>query len=612
MLLQMLLDFPTLNREKTDLMNREQVNHFIENRFAVPGDEGPDKVMEIADSVRKYIKPNMSLYFGFFHSRAYALAYEIARQFWGQKPNFDLIAAGILEFGVILLQGGLVKKMIAAFGGNTYPYPSPNKVIQRALQNREVTIENWTNLTIPLRLMCGALNLPFMATNSLSGSGIVDGNEQGYRKIHNPFEPETEAGIVSPLNPDIAIVHGFAADRCGNTIVLGPHGDDIWGLMACKKGVLVTVEHLVSTDFIRQYSYLVKIPGHLVNAVSVVPFGAHPQPMTNLGLEQFQGYGEDYRFRLDCKAATKTPEKMMSWITEWVLNCRNHEEYLKKLGRDRIFFLKGKSAREAWKYDLIDKIDQLSMEPEFNSNEAMIICAARGIKQAVAEKGHKVVLAGAGMANLASWIAVYDLKHQGYDVELLAESGFYGYLPRPMDPYIFNYSNIFTNKMQAGFIEILGILAGGNNNRCLAVIGAGQIDKFGNVNSTQSSNGSFIVGSGGANDLGSSAAEVILLCQQGVEKFVDKLNYITTPGTKVRSVYSGMGIYKKENERSELVLAGLVPGDMSKGMDERISDLKNACGWDIVIADQLETIDPPSMEELISLRSFDPERYLIG
>jgi acyl CoA:acetate/3-ketoacid CoA transferase alpha subunit/acyl CoA:acetate/3-ketoacid CoA transferase beta subunit len=593
-------------------MNSDELNQFIEKKFSMPKNEGQNKLADLSESIREHIKPGMSLYFGFFHSRAYAIAYEIARQFWGQSPNFELVAAGVLEYGVILLQGGMVKKIIAAFGGNTYPYPSPNKVVQQKFKDGEVQFENWTNLTIPLRLMCGALNLPFMTTNSLLGSNIAEENQHSFQLIKNPFARGKKSGVMQPLNPDIALIHGFAADRNGNTIILGPYGEDAWGVMACEHGALVTVEHLVSTEFIRQHSHLVRIPGHMVKSVTVVPFGAHPQPMTNLGLEQFTSYGEDYEFRLDFKASTNSIEKIESWIKEWVLDCPSHKDYLSKLGHKRIFFLMGKSWTESWRYELMEKLDELTENKEFTSNEAMIICAARGIKKTIVKKKYKVVLAGAGLASLAAWVAVYDLKRQGFDVELMAESGFFGFLPRPADPYVFNYCNIPTNKMQTGFIEILGVIGGGRKNQCLAVIGAGQVDKLGNVNTTKISDNYFVVGSGGANDIGSTASEVALLCQQGRDKFVDKVEYITTPGSNVSQLYSGKGVYHKIDPQKEFILTGLIPTSASSSKKRHIENIKETCGWDIQIAESIDFIENPTDEELLTLRLFDPDRLLIS
>jgi len=82
-------------------------------------------------------------------------------------------------------------------------------------------------------------------------------------------------GVIKALNPDLSIIHGYAADRYGNTILC--QGDSIvdeYSAWASKNPVVVTVEKLVSTDYIRKHSpLLVKIPGYRVSSVSVSPFG---------------------------------------------------------------------------------------------------------------------------------------------------------------------------------------------------------------------------------------------------------------------------------------------------------------------------------------------------
>ena len=71
----------------------------------------------------------------------------------------------------------------------------------------------------------------------------------------------------------------------------------------------------------------------------------------------------------------------------------------------------------------------------------------------------------------------------------------------------------------------------------LAFIGGAQIDKFGNINSTgvgqlgQDREASpTLPGSGGANDMATSGKRVLAIMPQDAKKFVEKCEYITTPG----------------------------------------------------------------------------------
>src|SRR4029453_7628181 len=80
---------------------------------------------------------------------------------------------------------------------------------------------------------------------------------------------------VPPLRPDVSIVHAQRADVAGNT--------QVWGLLGCQKEaafaadrVIVVVEELGSEDVGRADPNRTIIPGLIVDAVVVEPYGAHP------------------------------------------------------------------------------------------------------------------------------------------------------------------------------------------------------------------------------------------------------------------------------------------------------------------------------------------------
>ena len=85
-----------------------------------------------------------------------------------------------------------------------------------------------------------------------------------------------------------------------------------------------------------------------------------------------------------------------------------------------------------------------------------------------------------------------------------------------------------------------GVFVGGRHNRCLSVLGAGQIDRHGNINSTVTSKGQFLVGSGGANDA-MNASEVIVALDHAKDRLVEELPYVTGKGDAVTTVVSTTG-----------------------------------------------------------------------
>ena len=73
-------------------LDLKRIDAIIKEKSKLPVHEGEDKIVSLKEAVKTHIKPGMSLYFGYVHSRANGTAYEIARQFWGTKPEFELIA----------------------------------------------------------------------------------------------------------------------------------------------------------------------------------------------------------------------------------------------------------------------------------------------------------------------------------------------------------------------------------------------------------------------------------------------------------------------------------------------------------------------------------------
>jgi acyl CoA:acetate/3-ketoacid CoA transferase alpha subunit/acyl CoA:acetate/3-ketoacid CoA transferase beta subunit len=585
---------------------------FLTENFQIPEYEGPDKVCSLEEAIKKYIQPRMVIHLGQTGVRwCSAAIYQLAREFWGTKPDFTLVGVSMNHPVAVLVHGGLVKKLIASYCGDPYYAPSPNAVFQRAFQDNKVEFENWSILTLPLRLKAAAMGVKVMPTKSLMGSSMAQENRDSFRVIDDPFNPGERIGLVKALQPDITLIHGWAADRYGNAIFLPPYLENLYGAMASRRGTILTVEKIVSTDFIRQHAHLVKLPGRYVTSVSEVPFGSHPSGLSSCGLKEIEVYAEDYDFvEQACKTA-KDPAKLQEWINYWVLSCNDHWDYLKKLGYERILYLKGKSRADAWRYNL--EALPTSVDPQkYNSLEMAIIAAGRKIKEKMIKHKYQTILSGAGIANLASWLAFHGLKEEGYGVELMAEMGLYGYDPRPFDPALFNHANFPTCKVLNDLHLVMGILMAGSNNRCLGSLGTAEIDKWGNINTTIVGGKTFIVGSGGANDVASASREIVVTAVQSAKRFVDKVSYITSPGKRVTTLVSNLGIFEKLGDDQEFTLTGLLPNLPCSSLEEKVRYVKDHCGWELRVVPEPQEIAPPTQKELLLLRIFDPYRYFIG
>ncbi|WKB34689.1 CoA-transferase [Terrilactibacillus sp. S3-3] len=164
--------------------------------------------------------------------------------------------------------------------------------------------EYWTNLTIPERFMAAANGWDFAPTCSLRGSTLLEDHlKSGKALLFRDPVSNKEMIFIRSLQPDVAIIHGSVADAAGNTVITPPYGEDLWGVLAAKK-VVVIVEKVVDQATIRTLSHLVKIPSHKVDYVVEVPFGAHPYGTSPIGYSK-QAYGEDYEFRKEFSQAVR-------------------------------------------------------------------------------------------------------------------------------------------------------------------------------------------------------------------------------------------------------------------------------------------------------------------
>jgi glutaconate CoA-transferase subunit B len=157
-------------------------------------------------------------------------------------------------------------------------------------------------------------------------------------------------------------------------------------------------------------------------------------------------------------------------------------------------------------------------------------------------------------------------------------------------------------------------------------LGAAQVDQYGNLNTTcigpHDKPKTRLPGSGGANDLGSLCHRTIVLMRQDTRKFVERLDYLTTPGylsgpgarekaglprnTGPYRVITQLGVMGFDNESKKMTLVSTHPG-------VSIKDIIDNTGFKLIIPDIVPMTDEPSTEELRLLREeLDPNRIVIG
>jgi acyl CoA:acetate/3-ketoacid CoA transferase alpha subunit/acyl CoA:acetate/3-ketoacid CoA transferase beta subunit len=570
-----------------------------------PGDEGEDKVTTLEDAIKQNVGHGMTIHLG---GQPSAALRQLLRQFWGQHPQFVLVGTIPFPYATSVVYCGMASKVITSAYQTTTHGPStyPSRLGSTMPLGQNTETENWSLYSLEQRLMAGALGVGFMPTKSIAGSDMAKENEDSFQVIADPFDHDRKEGIVKALVPDLSLVHGCVADRYGNTILPLPHGDAIWGPRASRNGVVVTVEKIVSTDFIRDYPGLVKLPGYLVKSVCLAPLGAHPHGMVNPEVKGVEGYDADWEFLDHYAQAASTPETLNAWLKEWVADCPTQEDYLHKLGYDRVLSLKRRAHRRSWKDNLNSVLNTIGTSEQCNVDEMMIIAAAREIKETVVKNGYRTILAGAGAPELAACLAYHWLRGEGYGIDLLWGLGRIGPMPLPGQTNPMGISQTLTSKVLTDIAEIYGVVVGGRNARCISVLGAMQIDRFGNINNSRV--GRISVGSGGAGDA-INANETLVIVKHSPHRIVERVPYVTCLGDRVKTLVSSMGIFRKLGEDNEFTLTACFPNAQLTTIGERARAIRETCNWDLKIADSLTELSAPTAEELLWLRLFDSRSY---
>jgi acyl CoA:acetate/3-ketoacid CoA transferase alpha subunit/acyl CoA:acetate/3-ketoacid CoA transferase beta subunit len=556
----------------------------------------PDKRASLAEAVARNVRPGDVLHPVVGHTRWTAATREVVRQFWDRDPGFTLVMLSLSSLGALFFRGGLVRKVVTGYSGDTFPNFTPNPWFARAYERGEVEVEHWSFLAFTQRLEAAARGLPAVTTRSIAGSSMEQND--AYARVDTPFGA---VGLLAPLRPDVALLHAPVADVHGNVALNPPLLEGVWGALAARRGTIVTVERIV--DDLRPWSHLVRIPAHHVLAVVEAPMGAHPGGCSP-GALPVEGYGEDYEFWVDARAATRS-EHYDDWIRHWVLEVETQEQWLDRLGPARVAALRAKAAPDSW---LVDRAEYLpDLDAPVNAWERAAVWGARHLADRVAALGAHAVLAGAGVANLAAWLGVRLARDRGCEIQLTAEIGLWGYEATPADPFVLNHRNFPTATMLSDAGTVLGALVGGAGTTTIGCLGGAQIDRDGNVNSTWIPPAPFLVGSGGGNDVASTAAECVVVATLTPARTPEACGYVTSPGARVRALVTDLGTLEKHD--GHLVLTAVPASD--EPLAARIAAAQAACGWDLQVADRVSELSPPTAEEVATLRGWDPRGWFL-
>ncbi|WP_394831605.1 hypothetical protein LVJ94_34340 [Pendulispora rubella] len=498
--------------------------------------------------VQAHVKPGMHLHLATNPSRPNALIHALARNFRHKNPRFTISTTALQGSGHALALAGVIERAITCFAGDNYPSPRPNRIYQNLLAGKPFVLEQWSILSLVQRLMAAALGSQYAVTRSLVGSDLERAKEDVLFTIPDPAQPSESITLLRSLAPDLTLVHGVCADDRGNVLLCAPTGEGHWGALAARGGVIASVERIVPRAVIDAHADRVLVPGHRVVGLCEARFGAHPQSLRTCGIGDIPSYRDDYAALLEIVERFRTAPDAEAWFRDWVAPPRGHDAYLAHLGEERLHALSAVPERKA----------APAPQGEPTVAERLIALAARQIVDLVLERDYQTILAGIGISHIAAWVAAKQLERRGVHVRLLAELGFYGMDPHPGDVYLFSQLHMGHCEQLAGVAEILGCYVAGQASKCLGVLGAGEIDPKGNINSTRTNTGKYIIGSGGANDI-ASTVDCLLVAREGKNRLVREVAYTTSPGRNVLGVVTPFGRFGRTTPEEPLSLSTWLP-----------------------------------------------------
>jgi len=579
------------------------------------------KLAPLSEAIRAHVGAEMHLNFGSTPFRSNAAIRELARVWRGRDPRFVLSATGFHSTAHLLPLLRLGRRYISSFFGDNYPIPRPNPLYSQ-VKAEGAALEFWSLSSYVAALRAGAMGHKHAVTNSLIGSTMGDDLARvgRFQVVEVPSDGGVErTGMVKAMRPDITFVHGLAGDAAGNVLFSKPSCEGFWGALAAQEGVIVTVERIVDGDFCAKHPDAIAIPSHRVLAVCHAPMGAHPQPLLPLRQAKLTGYPDDFDEYLRWRDMTRNPELFLRFV-ESVLEAEDGEAaYTQWVGADRLQGLRrarrnlpperkppGRkdytSAGEAWPTDTPGGV--------VKATTAQIVMAARVIRERVLAGNYPVILAGIGHSFLASRLAkLWLAERDDFDVKVMIEIGLFDVECGPScHPFLLSYDNLMQAERLTSVEDVLAACTCGSDNRCLGVLGAGQIDPTGAINSTWIAPDRMLVGSGGANDIASSAAEVVVLTRCSPSRMVEKVDYITSPGHRVTHVVTGACVFSREDTDSETWdIQEIYPILGGRPTVDVVAMVRERCPWPLNEPEGDAPAPLISTDELKLLYQLDPQ-----
>ena len=562
-----------------------------------------DKQMTAAEAVKRFILSGDFLALGGFgHVRVgMPIVYEIIRQ---QKQHLAMAGKTAVHDLDVLVGSGCVDRVEVAYAfGHELRGLSPAS--RRAVESGKCRIiGEISNAGYQWRFLAAMMGLPFIPTRVMLGTDTF--HKSCGKEIKDPFTGKPLC-LLPACYPDVAVIHVPRCDIYGNAQIDGIMVED-FELSRAARRLIITTEKIIPTNQIRQEPWKTTIPFYLVDAVVEAPFGSHPCQMPYL-------YFFDEEHIAEWLTLSKTDEGVKEYLEKYVFSVNDFHQYLDAIGGEtKLEQLKKIELLQEPMHAPWIKQNATSKKGHRYSSTELLACIASHMLE-----DKQSVFVGTGLPMIAAMLAQ---RTHAPHLLLFFEAGGIG--PEiPVLPISVGDSRTFhmavaassmhdsMSMAQAGYIDY-------------GFLGAAQIDQYGNINTTvigpYEHPKARLPGSGGANDVGTLCHKTIVLMRQDKYRFVEKLDFLTTPGYLTGNgsrqkkglpknsgpyrVITQLGVYGFDTRSKQMKLISLHP-------NITIDQVLENTGFKIIIPDHIPMTKPPTKQELMILKKIDPAGIIL-
>ncbi|MGE5422314.1 MAG: CoA transferase subunit A [Ignavibacteriales bacterium] len=203
-----------------------------------------------------------------------------------------------------------------------------DRVFSRAIKTGKVEVcSEWSHGAMALGFKAAQLGAPYVASKLLLGSDMLKYNPY-VKVVQDEFrngQEHEKVCLIPALYPDVVFIHVQQADKYGNARIWGPIINDAALAVAARK-VVITCEEIVPEEDIRANTAENVIPFIYVDSVVEMPFGNVPASVP--------GYYYWHRewWEQNIRVAFSTDQGFQETLEKWVYSCRDHYDFVDKLG----------------------------------------------------------------------------------------------------------------------------------------------------------------------------------------------------------------------------------------------------------------------------------------